>query len=218
MGRSRMWTSLVLLTAGLVICWSQAQWDNGANYGNQEGGSQPLRASPYILYGPHGYHTYPHSRCQEVPTAETTMSEISGTWYLQEYVNSHDGKPIGANTPYLCPEARMEFEPARGGKSMNVSQISYEWPVTYLDIVEWEVHPNKSSVFFHEEGVFSLWTMKVMEVNPTAHMVIFLYRLYYMAWMEPQGCVCTLQRQGTTGENKKKIIRQGSQKNEDGLR
>jgi len=179
--RSRMWTSLVLLTAGIVICWGQAQWDNGANYGNQEGGGQQLRASPYILYGPHGYHTYPHSRCQEVPTAETTMSEISGTWYLQEYVNSHDGKPIGANTPYLCPEARMEFEPARGGKSMNVSQISYEWPVTFLDIVEWEVHPNKSSVFFHEEGVFSLWTMKVMEVNPTAHMVIFLC-IDYTVW------------------------------------
>ena len=24
--------------------------------------------------------------------------------YLIEYVNSHDGKPIGPNTPYLCPE------------------------------------------------------------------------------------------------------------------
>ena len=29
-----------------------------------EAAPQPL--SPYILYGPHGYQTFPHSRCQEV--------------------------------------------------------------------------------------------------------------------------------------------------------
>ena len=51
--------------------------------------------SPYILYGPHGYQTYPHSRCQEVPTVSVEMSEMQGDWWLQEYVNSHDGKPIG---------------------------------------------------------------------------------------------------------------------------
>ena len=27
--------------------------------------------SPYIIYGPHGYRTFAHSRCQEVPTAES---------------------------------------------------------------------------------------------------------------------------------------------------
>jgi len=32
------------------------------------------------------------------------MSEMEGDWFLIEYVNSHDGKPIGAHTPYLCPE------------------------------------------------------------------------------------------------------------------
>ena len=41
-------------------------------------------------------------------------------------------------------------------------QISYEWPATFLDVVEWKQHEKKSGVFFHEEGVFSLWTMKVL--------------------------------------------------------
>ena len=32
-------------------------------------------ASPYILFGPHGYRTYPHSRCQEVPVVEVELRE-----------------------------------------------------------------------------------------------------------------------------------------------
>ena len=89
-------------------------------------------------------------------------------------------------------QARWQFEPSAGGKSMNISQvdpsvkmkvkcsqlffqlranfwqktnltqISYEWPATFLDVVEWKQHEKKSGVFFHEEGVFSLWTMKVV--------------------------------------------------------
>ena len=92
---------------------------------SQEGQEAP---SPYILYGPHGYQTYPHSRleeslhnchelwltvlyctelyctvrfctalyrCQEVPTVDVEINELQGDWWLQEYVNSHDGKPIG---------------------------------------------------------------------------------------------------------------------------
>ena len=50
-------------------------------------------------------------RCQEVPTVNVDINEIQGDWYLQEYVNSHDGKPIGANQPYLCPESRMQVVP-----------------------------------------------------------------------------------------------------------
>jgi len=64
---------------------------------------------------------------------------------------------------------------------MNISQISYEWPATFLDVVEWQQHEKKSGVFFHEEGVFSLWTMKVMDVNPTKHMVFFLC-IDYTIW------------------------------------
>ena len=39
-----------------------------------------LPASPYVLYGPHGYATYQHSRCQEVPMAEVQISDIKGEW------------------------------------------------------------------------------------------------------------------------------------------
>ena len=35
---------------------------------------------------------------------DVALDEIEGDWFLVEYVNSHDGKPIGAHTPYLCPE------------------------------------------------------------------------------------------------------------------
>ena len=47
-------------------------------------------------------------------------------------------------------------------QKINLTQISYEWPATFLDVVEWKQHEKKSGVFFHEEGVFSLWTMKVV--------------------------------------------------------
>merc|ERR1739838_1269383 len=67
------------------------------------------------------------------------------------------------------------------GSFMNMSQISYEWPVTFLDVVEWVQHPKKSGVFFHEENIFSLWTMKVMEVDARKHMVIFLC-IDYTIW------------------------------------
>ena len=70
---------------------------------------------------------------------------------------------LGAHTPYLCPEARITIDPAAAttDKRMNVSQMSYEWPALFLDTVEWVQHHNKTGVFFHEENIFSLWTMKV---------------------------------------------------------
>ena len=54
-----------------------------------------------------------------------------------------------------------------GTGSMNASAISYEWPVTFIDTVEWVQHPEKTGVFFHEENVFSLWTMKIMDFDAT---------------------------------------------------
>ena len=44
----------------------------------------------------------------QVPTSDVSLAEIGGDWYLVEYVNSHDGKPTGAHTPYLCPEVMIE--------------------------------------------------------------------------------------------------------------
>ena len=32
---------------------------------------------PYILYGPHGYRTYSHARCQEVPTVDINLQQVS---------------------------------------------------------------------------------------------------------------------------------------------
>ena len=64
---------------------------------------------------------------------------------------------------------------------MTYAQISYEWPATFLDVVEWEQHENKTGMFLHEEGVFSLWTMKIMELKPEQHMVVFLC-IDYTIW------------------------------------
>jgi hypothetical protein len=48
--------------------------------------------------------------------------------------------------------------------------MSYEWPALFLDTVEWIQHRNKTGVFFHEENIFSLWTMKVT-VSPCAALI-----------------------------------------------
>jgi len=144
--------------------------------------SQSVRQpDPYIQYGPHGYRTFAHSICQEVPLVEVSLDEMEGDWFLVEYVNSHDGKPVGAHAPYLCPEARIEILPAVGGGKMNVSQLSYEWPVVFLDTVEWVQHQRKSGVFFHEENIYSLWTMKIMEFEAESHLVFFLC-IDYTIW------------------------------------
>merc|ERR1719308_319537 len=175
MGKSPLLYILAWAVAGLAVARLRTQ--EGEDFRTQprdEWPKQQAAPSPYILYGPHGYKTFPHSRCQEVPTADVELGEIEGDWFLQEYVNSHDGKPTGAPQPYLCPEARMSFMPNMSSNSMNVSQISYEWPVTFLDVVEWTQHPKKSGVFFHEENIFSLWTMKVMEFDARKHMAVFL--------------------------------------------
>lgn len=47
--------------------------------------------------------------------------KIAGDWNLIEYHTSFDGKPIPPHTPYLCPEARMSFEPR--GSMVNISQV-----------------------------------------------------------------------------------------------
>ncbi len=44
---------------------------------------------------------------EQVPTVDVALDEVEGDWFLVEYVNSHDGKPIGAHTPYLCPEVAL---------------------------------------------------------------------------------------------------------------
>ena len=80
--------------------------------------------SPYIIYGPHGYRTFPHSRCQAVPTAEgVALADIAGDWSLVEYHTSFGGKPFPPHSPYLCPESRIVITPQ--GKKMNVSQVQY---------------------------------------------------------------------------------------------
>ena len=35
----------------------------------------------------------------------------------------------------------------------NISQISFEWPLVYKDVVEWQQSPKKSGVFFHEQNI-----------------------------------------------------------------
>ena len=35
----------------------------------------------------------------------------------------------------------------------NISQISFEWPLVYKDVVEWQQSSKKSGVFFHEQNI-----------------------------------------------------------------
>ncbi len=155
------------------------------NYYNQprdEWPQRPTPPNPYILYGPHGYKTYPHSQCQEVPTErDVRLSDIEGDWHLIEYMASFDGKPFPPHTPYLCPESKVVFTPSRSGNKMNVSQVAYEWPNVFKDVVEWRQDEDKSAVFYHEENIFALWTMKLMEVKPDDHLLIF-FCIDYTIW------------------------------------
>ncbi len=48
--------------------------------------------------------------------------QISGSWYLVEYITSMDGKPFPPHSPYLCPESKMIFSP--GTNKMNISQVT----------------------------------------------------------------------------------------------
>ncbi len=68
---------------------------------------------------------------------------------------SFDGKPFPPHSPYLCPESKVVFGPARATTKtrFNVSQVSFEWPLFFKDVVEWEQHPEKTGVFFHEENI-----------------------------------------------------------------
>ena len=51
---------------------------------------------------------------------EVELADVAGDWFLQEYVNSHDGKPIGPNQPYLCPESRMSITTNISAKEQNL--------------------------------------------------------------------------------------------------
>jgi len=143
---------------------------------------QPKRkpVDPYKLYGPHGYRTYSHARCQEVPMVDVNLQDITGDWILHEYIASADGKPYPPHHPFLCPESMMKFSEVKDGK-FNVSQISFEWPLVYQDVTEWQQSPNKSGVFFHEQNIFALWTFKVMELVPDDHMLLF-FCIDYTIW------------------------------------
>ena len=44
--------------------------------------AQNNSVSPFILYGPHGYGTYSHSRCQEVPTVNVSIDEVHVQYIL----------------------------------------------------------------------------------------------------------------------------------------
>ena len=55
---------LVLVVSGLVASGICQQQDEAA------------AIDPYILYGPHGYSTFSHARCQEVPTVNVSLSEV----------------------------------------------------------------------------------------------------------------------------------------------
>merc|ERR1711973_212595 len=177
------WLLLQFFIISLVLCQDYLNQPRD-EWPEQDQQPQPKRKQrpidPYKLYGPHGYRTFSHARCQEVPTVDVNLEEISGDWVLNEYITSVDGKPFPPHAPYLCPESLMKFSTAKNGR-FNVSQVSFEWPLVHKDVVEWEVNPRKSGVFFHEENIFALWTFKVMEVVSEDHMLLF-FCIDYTVW------------------------------------
>jgi len=56
------------VAAGLSL--ARVKTEEGEDFRTQPRDEWPAGSSaapsPYILYGPHGYKTFPHSRCQEV--------------------------------------------------------------------------------------------------------------------------------------------------------
>lgn len=63
---------LYILAAGLAagLALARVRTEEGEDFRSQPKDEWPAgqsaAPSPYILYGPHGYQTFPHSRCQEV--------------------------------------------------------------------------------------------------------------------------------------------------------
>merc|ERR1711962_89571 len=141
------WLLLQFFIISLVLCQDYLNQPRDEWPKQDQQQPQPKRKQrpidPYKLYGPHGYRTFSHARCQEVPTVDVNLEEISGDWVLNEYITSVDGKPFPPHAPYLCPESLMKFSAAKNGR-FNVSQVSFEWPLVHKDVVEWEVNPRKS--------------------------------------------------------------------------
>ena len=48
----------------------------GQEEAGKENAAKQQPADPFILYGPHGYNTFVHARCQEVPTANVSLEEV----------------------------------------------------------------------------------------------------------------------------------------------
>ena len=65
-------TIVFLISQGAII---SGQTPDGAAVNNQ----QQNEVDPFIYYGPHGYNTWVHSRCQEVPTVNVSLAEVLGT-------------------------------------------------------------------------------------------------------------------------------------------
>eukprot|EP00095_Tigriopus_kingsejongensis_P010968 maker-scaffold270_size230592-snap-gene-0.10 protein:Tk10968 transcript:maker-scaffold270_size230592-snap-gene-0.10-mRNA-1 annotation:"hypothetical protein CAPTEDRAFT_218451" len=135
-------------------------------------------------FPPHSPYLCPESKMVWTPNFEgngMNTSQIEGDWNLVEHMTSFDGKPFPPHSPYLCPESKMVWTPNFEGNGMNTSQLSIEWPLTFNDVIEWVQHKDKPGVFFHEENIFSLWTMKVMEAVPDSHMLVF-FCIDYTIW------------------------------------
>ena len=83
-----------------------------------------------LSHGPHGYRTFPHSRCQAVPTAAAegvALADIAGDWSLVEYHTSFGGKPFPPHSPYLCQESRIVITPQGNKHFLCDCDLKYQW-------------------------------------------------------------------------------------------
>ena len=75
--------------------------------------------------------------------------------YLIEYVNSHDGKPIGPNTPYLCPEVIWKSL-IRSETLFSLAQNFKDAPQTKCAIFDQIMSKSKKFIFQRRGGNLSL--------------------------------------------------------------
>ena len=64
-----------LFTLGFFCLTVSCRGQEATSSGKKDAAKQQP-ADPFILYGPHGYNTFVHARCQEVPTANISLEEV----------------------------------------------------------------------------------------------------------------------------------------------
>ena len=115
------------------------------------------------------------------PDSELGKFIIAGGFFAKENNpitrSLHPPPPPPNDVPPEAQQQDMEVEASHDGRPEHAgeehgqqpNQRDAQWPADSWNSFKgknrwssWKQHEKKSGVFFHEEGVFSLWTMKVL--------------------------------------------------------